>query len=124
MRHADKAANSGCAKKQNKNIDNRKSYKDSFTKCLKKNLHIRASGIPKPFVLLDDLCRIIASEWLVFNTYIERELNNIEAAKVEAQKDIDEITRDNSPSSDWSTYSIEICDQDGALLLVVPFSAN
>jgi Mg2+ and Co2+ transporter CorA len=28
--------------------------------------------------LLEDLCRIIASEWLVFNTYIERELNNIE----------------------------------------------
>jgi Mg2+ and Co2+ transporter CorA len=45
---------------------------------LQKNERIKACELPKPFVLLEDLCRIIASEWLVFNTYIERELNNIE----------------------------------------------
>jgi Domain of unknown function (DUF6894) len=54
------------------------------------------------------------------------ELANLAAAKVEARKDIDEIAQTNFPSlnSDWSKSSIEICDQDGALLLVVPFSNN
>ncbi|KAF8852537.1 hypothetical protein BDZ45DRAFT_694993 [Acephala macrosclerotiorum] len=60
-------------------IDHRRSYKESFEKCLQHNKHIKEGGVPKPFVLLEDLCRIIASEWLVFNTYIERELNNIES---------------------------------------------
>jgi hypothetical protein len=59
-------------------IDGRSSYKESFEKCLQKNKHIQEPGLPRPFVLLEDLCRIIASEWLVFNTYIERELNTIE----------------------------------------------
>lgn len=59
-------------------IDYRISYKESFEKCLQKNKHIKEPGLPRPFVLLEDLCRIIASEWLVFNTYIERELNTIE----------------------------------------------
>ncbi|KUJ17422.1 uncharacterized protein LY89DRAFT_684469 [Mollisia scopiformis] len=61
-------------------IDQRSSYKESFQKCLQHNKQVReAVGVPRPFVLLEDLCRIIASEWLVFNTYIERELNNIES---------------------------------------------
>jgi Mg2+ and Co2+ transporter CorA len=61
-------------------IDNRKSYKLSFEKCLQQNQHVKDAGVRRPFVLLEDVCRIIASEWLVFNTYIERELNNIDAS--------------------------------------------
>lgn len=34
--------------------------------------------MPRPFALLEDLSRIIASEWLVSSTYSERELNNME----------------------------------------------
>jgi hypothetical protein len=54
------------------------------------------------------------------------ELGNLAAAKVEAKKDIDEIlqTHFSSLSGDWSKWSIEICDKDGVLLLVVPFSNN
>ena len=53
-------------------------------------------------------------------------LPDLAAAKVEAQKDIDEIGRTHfdSLSSDWSKWSIEICGEDGGLLLVVPFSSN
>jgi len=54
------------------------------------------------------------------------ELFDLHAARGEAHKDIDEIkqTHFNSLGSDWSKWSIEICDRDGALLLVVPFSRN
>jgi Mg2+ and Co2+ transporter CorA len=49
----------------------------SFLKCLHNNKNTKV-GTPSEFVLLYDLFRIIASEWVVFNTYVERELNNIE----------------------------------------------
>lgn len=54
------------------------------------------------------------------------ELINLAAAQGEAQKDIDEIkeTHFTSLGSDWSKWSIEICDLEGVLLLVVPFSRN
>ena len=54
------------------------------------------------------------------------ELANLDAAESEAQKDIADIIAShfNSFSSDWTKWSIEICDQDGLLLLVVPFSRN
>jgi hypothetical protein len=52
------------------------------------------------------------------------ELDNLAAAKVEAEKDIDEITESDSLHGDRSKHCIEICDEDGALLLVVPFSNN
>jgi hypothetical protein len=54
------------------------------------------------------------------------ELGNIEAAQSEAEKDIAEIKQAhfNSLSGDWSKWSIEICDKDRALLLVVPFIKN
>jgi hypothetical protein len=52
------------------------------------------------------------------------ELIDLEAAKVEAQKDIDEITQSEGLSGDLSRYWIEICDQSGAVLLIVPFSKN
>jgi hypothetical protein len=54
------------------------------------------------------------------------ELFDLEAARGEAQKDIEEIKEAHfsSLSRDWSRWSIEICDLNGALLLVVPFSRN
>jgi hypothetical protein len=54
------------------------------------------------------------------------ELFDLDAARGEAQKDIDEIkeTHFNSLGNDWSGWSIEICDPDGTLLQVVPFSRN
>jgi hypothetical protein len=54
------------------------------------------------------------------------ELFDLDAARGEAQKDIDEIkeTEFNSLGKDWSGYSIEICGSDGTMLLVVPFSRN
>jgi hypothetical protein len=54
------------------------------------------------------------------------ELPNLEAARLSAKKDIDDIVRAhfNTMSKNWSKWSIEICDHDGELLLVVPFSSN
>jgi hypothetical protein len=52
-------------------------------------------------------------------------LPNLEAAKGEAEKDIEDIKLNRfKPGGDWSKWSIEICDQKGDLLLVVPFSLN
>ena len=54
-------------------------------------------------------------------------LPNLDAAKGEAVKDIVDIKEShfNLPrGGDWSKWSIEICDHQGALLLVVPFSSN
>jgi hypothetical protein len=58
-------------------FDRRESYMKSFAKHLHNNKNTKV-GTPSEFVLLYDLFRIIASEWVVFNTYVERELNNIE----------------------------------------------
>jgi uncharacterized protein DUF6894 len=54
------------------------------------------------------------------------ELPNLEAAKVEAKKDVEEIiqTEFNSLGADWAKWSIEICDEKGNLLFVLPFSTN
>ena len=54
------------------------------------------------------------------------DLPNLEAARVEAQKDVDDIklSHFDSLGPPWSSWTIEICDRDGALLLVVPFSNN
>ena len=53
-------------------------------------------------------------------------LPNLAAAKGEAEKDIVDIKESHftSLSGDWSKWSIEICDNDGGLLLVVPFTSN
>jgi uncharacterized protein DUF6894 len=53
-------------------------------------------------------------------------LPNLEAAKGEAEKDIVDIKEShfNLLSDAWSKWSIEICDHEGVLLLVVPFSSN
>lgn len=54
------------------------------------------------------------------------DLPDLDAARGEAQKDIEEIldTHFESIGGDWTKWSIEICDGDGALLLVVPFKSN
>ena len=54
------------------------------------------------------------------------ELPDLEAARGEAQKDIDDIKHShfNALGNDWSGWSIEVCDREGLLLLVVPFSRN
>jgi len=54
------------------------------------------------------------------------DLPNLEAARGEAQKDIDDIIASHFSTlgSNWSKWSIEICDRDGLLLLTVPFSRN
>jgi len=54
------------------------------------------------------------------------ELPDLDAARGEALKDIDEIkeTHFESIGNDWTRWSMEICDSDGALLLVVPFTSN
>ena len=54
------------------------------------------------------------------------ELPDLDAARGEAQRDIDEIKESHFTSigNDWTKWSIEVCDSDGALLLVVPFESN
>lgn len=39
---------------------------------------VKKTGVPHQLVILQDLYRIIASEWVTVNTYIERDLNTIE----------------------------------------------
>ena len=53
-------------------------------------------------------------------------LPNLEAAKVEAEKDIAEIkdSRFHSLDRNWSNWSIEINEEKGGVLLVVPFLSN
>ena len=53
-------------------------------------------------------------------------LSDLKSARREAEKDIAEIKESNFSSlkGDWAKWSIEICDNDGAVLLVVPFSRN
>lgn len=53
-------------------------------------------------------------------------LPNLQTAKGEAEKDIVDIKESHFKmlSGDWSKWSIEICDQKDAVLLVVPFSSN
>lgn len=54
------------------------------------------------------------------------ELADLESAKAEALKDIADIMRSHSGAlgNHWPEWSIEVCDDRGAVLLVVPFSRN
>ncbi|MCJ1245573.1 hypothetical protein MMC30_002777 [Trapelia coarctata] len=61
-----------------KDICVRNTYHSSLVHCLKWNPILQVSAIPEPLAILQDLCRIIASEWIAVNTYIERDLNTIE----------------------------------------------
>ena len=55
------------------------------------------------------------------------ELPDLKAAISEALKDVTDIKRQHFVTLDnhaWARWSIEICDEAGAVLLVVPFSEN
>ncbi|KAF2254407.1 hypothetical protein BU26DRAFT_137672 [Trematosphaeria pertusa] len=58
-------------------IDTRNTYTESFIHCLKRNPHLCRQQ-PSPVVIIQDLYRIIASEWVAVNAYLERDLNAIE----------------------------------------------
>jgi len=54
-------------------------------------------------------------------------LPDLESARREALRDVEDILRQNFATLDMgrqATWSIEICDEKGTVLLVVPFSAN
>ena len=61
-----------------KDTDSRETYRCSLVHCLEWNPNVQVVGVPHPLVILQDLYRIIASEWIAVNTYIERDLNTIE----------------------------------------------
>lgn len=55
------------------------------------------------------------------------DLPDLEAARREAYKDVQDLKRQNFETLDtstWATWSIEICDEQQAVLLVIPFSEN
>ncbi|KAF2681117.1 hypothetical protein K458DRAFT_86478 [Lentithecium fluviatile CBS 122367] len=56
----------------------RLTYHLSLISCLKQDKNLQNGRIPCPFVVLGDMYRIIASEWIVVNTSLQRELNTIE----------------------------------------------
>jgi hypothetical protein len=53
-------------------------------------------------------------------------LANLEAARREALKDIADIMREkwDAIGMQWSAWSIEICDDNRKILLIVPFTSN
>ncbi|KAH6708817.1 hypothetical protein BKA61DRAFT_659619 [Leptodontidium sp. MPI-SDFR-AT-0119] len=62
---------------QERDIDSRDSYRDSIVHYLV-HCQTAGAGYRHPLLILQGLARIITSEWLVVNTYVERDLNNIE----------------------------------------------
>lgn len=58
--------------------------------------------------------------------FVGTELVDLDAAKVEALKDIADImhARSDTVGNKWPEWSIEICDHNRELLLVMPFSQN
>jgi hypothetical protein len=55
------------------------------------------------------------------------DLPDLESARREAYKDMDDLKRQNFETLDtstWATWSIEICDDQNNVLLVIPFSVN
>jgi hypothetical protein len=60
------------------------------------------------------------------NDYEGLDLINLEAARVEARKDIVDImnSRSTALGNDWPQWSIEICNRRRKVLMVVPFSNN
>jgi hypothetical protein len=58
--------------------------------------------------------------------YVGLDLVDLEAARVEAEKDIVDIMQSRSTAlgNHWPQWSIEICDHARKVLMVVPFSKN
>jgi hypothetical protein len=54
------------------------------------------------------------------------ELPDLEVAKVEAHQDVIDLmnSRSTALGNDWPQWSIDICDSNGNVLAVVPFSSN
>lgn len=54
------------------------------------------------------------------------ELPDLEVAKIEAHHDVIDLmnSRSTALGSHWTQWSIDICDSDGNVLAVVPFSSN
>jgi hypothetical protein len=55
------------------------------------------------------------------------DLPDLESARREAYKDVEDIKRQNFETIDtstWALWSIEICDRQGTVLLAIPFSEN
>ncbi|OCK75732.1 hypothetical protein K432DRAFT_429215 [Lepidopterella palustris CBS 459.81] len=75
------------------NTDFDTSYQTSFTNCLEQDDTLMNGGIPAPFVILRDLYRIIASEWVVVNTCFERELNTIEWCLEKEQPQLERLDK-------------------------------
>jgi hypothetical protein len=78
--------------------------------------------------------RIVAMPQYFFNVrnhintedYEGTNLIDLDAARMEAQKDVIDIKKCRSPAvgTAWSQWSIEICDRQRKVLMVVPFSQN
>jgi hypothetical protein len=58
--------------------------------------------------------------------YVGLDLVDLNAARVEAEKDIADIkvSRSSALGNRWPQWSIEICDRRRKVLMVVPFSQN
>lgn len=63
---------------EEKDVCFRDTYHSCLVHCLKLNPILQVSAIPGPLVILHDLYRMISSEWIAVNMYIERDLNTIE----------------------------------------------
>jgi hypothetical protein len=59
-----------------------RSTRKLLTRCMKENGNLKRNlkrlGIPAPFVVLQDLYRVMCFEWIRMNSYITRDLNFIE----------------------------------------------
>jgi hypothetical protein len=53
------------------------SYRRALSFYMQNNQYIMSPGLPSPFITLQDIYRIVASEWIILNTYIVRDLNEI-----------------------------------------------
>ena len=54
------------------------SYRTTLLHCFRHNGLLDQEGIPPPLLLLQDLYRLVASEWVAVHTYLERDLSTIE----------------------------------------------
>jgi hypothetical protein len=67
-------------------IDDRASYRSTLLHCLRNSGFLDQEGVPAPLQISRDLYRLVASEWVVVHTYIERDLNSI-GWRLEHEKD-------------------------------------
>jgi Mg2+ and Co2+ transporter CorA len=63
---------------KDRDVDARTSYRTTLLHCFRHNGLLNQKGIPHPLQLLLDLYRLVASEWVVVHTYLERDLSTIE----------------------------------------------